>query len=417
MRRVKGSGKVAAMSAKQIVVGAAIVDGDRLLAAQRAYPEKLAGKWELPGGKVDPGEPDEVALLRECREELGVELQLGRRVGRDWPLGDSLVMRVWLATVASGAPQPLEHADLRWLTVDELHDVEWLTPDLPIVEKLASLIVDASHAEVRLRGGNVGGAVRVGATVRRPAGSWTPAVHALLSHLHHVGLDAIPRVLGVDDDGREILEYVPGDTADAHDPWPAWVWSDALLVQVARWLRRYHDAVASFRPRGPVEWRFGPQTLSDDEIVCHFDVAPYNVVVGFDFSGGPVLRCVLDWDVTGPGKPLDDVAHMAWNFLPCFDEDAHPDVEVVRRLLLLADAYAAFSPSEILEHLAPKYRRMVDAIHAGAAAGDAGMQNLIDAGHAADNAAALEAFVVRLPRLRALLTSSGRPERGVDPPS
>lgn len=403
---------MAAMSTKQVVVGAAILDGHRLLAAQRAYPERLAGKWELPGGKVDPGESDEAALIRECREELGVDIHLGRRVGRDWPLGEHGVMRVWLATIAGGELQSREHADLRWLTVEELHDVEWLAPDLPIVEKLASLMVDVSNAEEPLRGGNVGGAVRVGATVRRPTGPWTPAVHALLAHLRDAGLDAIPRVLGIDDDRREILEYVPGDTADAHDPWPLWVWSDSLLVQVARWLRRYHDAVAGFRPSGAVEWRFGSCVLPDDEIVCHLDVAVYNVVVGFDATGEPVLRCVIDWDVTGPGTPLDDVAFMAWNFLPCFDEPAHSDSEVVRRLVLLADSYGVFSPSEILEHLEPKYRQMVDAIHSGAAAGDVGMQNLIDGGHAADNAVALDAFVVRLPRLRALLTAEQEADRG-----
>ena len=103
------------------------------------------------------------------------------------------------------------------------------------------------------------------------------------------------------------------------------------------------------------------------------------------------------------------MAHLAWEFLPCYDESAHPDEEVVRRLRLLAEAYGV-SPSDLLERLAPKYRRMVEAIHSGAAAGDAGMQNLIDGGHAADNAAALDAFVVRLPRLRALLTA----ERSAD---
>ncbi|HET9188603.1 MAG TPA: (deoxy)nucleoside triphosphate pyrophosphohydrolase, partial [Acidothermaceae bacterium] len=119
------------MSERTVVVGAAILDHGRLLAAQRAYPAQLAGKWELPGGKVAAGESDEAALIRECREELGVEIQLGRRVGRDWPIRDTAAMRVWLATVVSGVPEAREHSALRWLTVDELHDVDWLAPDLP----------------------------------------------------------------------------------------------------------------------------------------------------------------------------------------------------------------------------------------------------------------------------------------------
>ncbi|RJL33383.1 (deoxy)nucleoside triphosphate pyrophosphohydrolase [Bailinhaonella thermotolerans] len=117
-----------------LVVGAAIVAGGRLLAAQRAEPPELAGGWEFPGGKVDPGESDEQALIRECREELGVEIALGARVGGDWRLGGDYVMRVWLATLVAGTPEAREHLALRWLRPDELYDVEWLPGDLPIVE-------------------------------------------------------------------------------------------------------------------------------------------------------------------------------------------------------------------------------------------------------------------------------------------
>jgi len=130
----------------QIVVGAAILDGDRVLAARRLGPPALAGKWELPGGKVDAGETDEAALVRECREELGVEVLLGRRVGRDWPIGEHGLLRVWLAT-AAGAPQCREHGEFRWLAVDELHDVDWLPADLPIVEKLAAMMLDIPSAD------------------------------------------------------------------------------------------------------------------------------------------------------------------------------------------------------------------------------------------------------------------------------
>lgn len=126
----------------QIVVGAAIIDGDRVLAAQRALPPSLAGLWEFPGGKVDVGETDEAALVRECREELGVEVLLGTRIGRDWPIGEHGVLRVWLAAIAAGELTAREHAQLRWLTVDQLDDVEWIPADLVVVQRLAAMLRD-----------------------------------------------------------------------------------------------------------------------------------------------------------------------------------------------------------------------------------------------------------------------------------
>lgn len=126
----------------QIVVGAAIIDGDRVLAAQRREPPVLAGLWEFPGGKVDPGETDEAALVRECREELGVDIVLGARIGRDWPIGPYGVLRVWLAGIAAGELTAREHAELRWLTVDELDDVEWIPADRAVVDRLAEILSD-----------------------------------------------------------------------------------------------------------------------------------------------------------------------------------------------------------------------------------------------------------------------------------
>jgi 8-oxo-dGTP diphosphatase len=118
----------------EIVVGAAIIAGGRLLAAQRADPPELAGGWEFPGGKVDPGESDEEALVRECREELGVQVGLGERVGGDWRLTANAVLRVWTAKITEGTPRPLEHLALRWLAAAEVYEVNWLAADLPVVE-------------------------------------------------------------------------------------------------------------------------------------------------------------------------------------------------------------------------------------------------------------------------------------------
>ena len=127
---------------RQIVVGAAIIDGDRVLAAQRSEPPSLAGLWEFPGGKVDAGETDEAALVRECREELGVDVMLGARIGRDWPIGEHGVLRVWLASIAAGELIAHEHAELRWLTIDELDDVPWIPADRVVVERLAGMLRD-----------------------------------------------------------------------------------------------------------------------------------------------------------------------------------------------------------------------------------------------------------------------------------
>ncbi|HET7397642.1 MAG TPA: (deoxy)nucleoside triphosphate pyrophosphohydrolase [Intrasporangium sp.] len=135
-----------------LVVGAALVDDverpTRLLAARRSAPAALAGGWELPGGKVDAGESPLAALHRELVEELGVQVVLGPHVpgprsGSTWPLGDHYEMLVWLASVETGVPTPLEdHDELRWLALDELYAVPWLPADLPIVRRVEARMRD-----------------------------------------------------------------------------------------------------------------------------------------------------------------------------------------------------------------------------------------------------------------------------------
>ncbi|MEU5576924.1 (deoxy)nucleoside triphosphate pyrophosphohydrolase [Streptomyces huasconensis] len=119
---------------ERIVVGAALYDDGRLLAARRSAPPELAGGWELPGGKVEPGERCEDALVRELREELGVEAEVVERVPGEWPLAKGYVLRVWTARLRSGDPEPLQdHDELRWLAPDQVWSVEWLAADVPAV--------------------------------------------------------------------------------------------------------------------------------------------------------------------------------------------------------------------------------------------------------------------------------------------
>lgn len=128
------------------VVGAAIVDSlslpSQLLVARRSAPAALAGLWEFPGGKVEPGESCEQALLRELREELGVSARLGAEVlgphAQGWRLNEKAAMRVFWAEIIDGVPLPLEdHSELRWVLLDEsVLELEWIPADFPIVEAL-----------------------------------------------------------------------------------------------------------------------------------------------------------------------------------------------------------------------------------------------------------------------------------------
>jgi 8-oxo-dGTP diphosphatase len=137
------------------VVAAAIVDDldapRLLLAARRSDRQHLAGRWEFPGGKVDPGETAVQALHRELREELGVTVELGSElVGPDdgaWRLSSRYTMRLWLARITAGVPEPLvEHDELRWLAPEEWLELPWLDADIRIVEALLASLAAAGPA-------------------------------------------------------------------------------------------------------------------------------------------------------------------------------------------------------------------------------------------------------------------------------
>ncbi|MET8526148.1 (deoxy)nucleoside triphosphate pyrophosphohydrolase [Micromonospora sp. NPDC005172] len=135
--RANGGGQAQRRDLK-VIVGAAIIRDGRVLACARSAPPEVAGMWEFPGGKVEPGEGEAEALIRECAEELAVRVEIGGRVGRNVRMAHGRsVLKVYAARLLHGdEPQALEHQALRWLTVDELDSVTWLPADAPIVAAL-----------------------------------------------------------------------------------------------------------------------------------------------------------------------------------------------------------------------------------------------------------------------------------------
>jgi hypothetical protein len=217
-------------------------------------------------------------------------------------------------------------------------------------------------SEETLPGGNTTGAVRIGDVVHKETSPWTPSVHALLRHLEAAGVEGVPRVLGFDDQGRQMLTYLPGEMIGGRDPWPAWACADATLVQVGEWLRRVHDATAGFVPPADERWFIGSR-MQPGWIVGHQDAAPYNAVMDGDRLVG-----FFDWDIAGPSTREADLAYSALLWVPLY-----PPVVEERsgRLHLLLDAYGyegdrhVFGPA-----IVQRARRQAAVIREMAAAGD-----------------------------------------------
>ena len=173
-------------------------------------------------------------------------------------------------------------------------------------------------AEVELSGGRVShGVVRIGDTVHRPAGPWTPTVHAFLRHLEERGYRGAPRVLGFDEQGREVLTYIDGVVASSS----SWTRGHGnkrsgrrthrqCLVEVARLIRELHDASADFRPANPV-WSEHAYPMLPAEVACHSDLGPHNTV----YRDGLPLA-FIDWDGARPNEPLLEFGMAAWWYVP-----------------------------------------------------------------------------------------------------
>ena len=213
------------------------------------------------------------------------------------------------------------------------------------------------------------GVEKVGRSVRRPVGPWTPAVHALLEYVQ-VRIPGVPRVLGVDEEAEE-LSFVPGVVHEQLN--------DAQIASAASWIRMFHDAVFEFEHEGP--WRFfGVERPS---IIGHNDLRPANMC--FD---GDAVAGVFDWDLAGPSTPALDLAYFAWSTVL-----TDPDVDVAAlRLEIIAEAYGCL-PEWICEAVVPRLDILIAGIPEAVRRGDVNMQRLVDAGEPERVAALRDRFV------------------------
>lgn len=249
-----------------------------------------------------------------------------------------------------------------------------------------------------LPGGGDLGARREGDTVVRVARPWTPSVHLLLQHLAERGFTGSPRPLGLDA-GHERLTHLPGEVVGDRRPWPCFVHTDEALAGVARWLAAYHRAVADFVPPPDAVWREQIEPWRPGLVIAHNDAAPYNCV----WDDGRVVGFV-DWDMAGPRSVEDDVAWVAFSWVPLHARhvvEAEGFREFDRRRERLATFLEAYgwsgSVEEALDRVARVVRRQVELMSARAAAGDQTYRRMVDL-HRDDDLRAALAEAARLRR-------------------
>jgi len=253
-----------------------------------------------------------------------------------------------------------------------------------------------SSTELPLNGGNMTtGVVRVGDTVRRPAGPWTPAVHALLRHLGEVGFDGSPRSLGIDDEGRHVVEWIDGGLTHPYAPLSP---VSPSLTDVGRQIRRFHDATTTFSPPDDAVWN--TVIVPDRQVqIVHHDLAAWNFVHGTNRS------VFIDWDLAGPGSVLWDLAWSAQSFAALAPNTAIDDAG--RRLRALVDGYGLNDEERVrlIELLPVRYQAMRDLLAEGHRSGEQPWARLWSEGHG-DSWARITAFATQhsVALLEALIT-------------
>lgn len=213
--------------------------------------------------------------------------------------------------------------------------------------------------EEELEGGNSNSTVvKIGNTVRRAMGPSSQSVHRLLHFLKNEGFQGSPRVLGVDDEDREILTYLPGSCSITEDAWS----SEEILVSAATLLKQLHEITATYSNMPDEAWGYEYPDKNRHETICHNDFGLYNVVIDNNRCTG-----VIDFDFAGPGPRIRDVAYAAYWFVPIsqrasdMKQYAKIDVEAgCKRLKLFCKICNIDANSKLLDMIGEVLHDMAD---------------------------------------------------------
>lgn len=199
-------------------------------------------------------------------------------------------------------------------------------------------------------------------------------MHALLAHLHEAGFEGVPRPLGIDGCGREVLSFIPGTV-----PWPdrfELLEPQQQLARAATLIREFHDAVAGFVPPADARWQVLIPAEGEPEIIAHHDLAPWNLVIGPRWA-------FIDWGLAAPGSRLWDVTYAMHGFVPLSANPRWQRGDAGTRVRVFADAYGLDEPQrrELVPMLARRTRAMYDFLARQARAGVQPWRGMWDTGH------------------------------------
>ncbi|GFZ33152.1 trifolitoxin immunity domain-containing protein [Clostridium zeae] len=241
----------------------------------------------------------------------------------------------------------------------------------------------------RLLGGNSTSVYKQNETVFREQKAWSSTIHSVLRHLEKVGYTNGPRFIGIDNSGMEVLSFVPGECKDNYPFTNDKNEQLSIIKKVAVMIRRFHDATLSFKGTDEDKWMFSYNGPLEKEVICHNDIAPYNITFVDDIPYG-----MIDFDTCCPAPRIWDIVYALYRFVP-FSEKVYDaekqkyrsyDVDIDKEFRknsigAFFDAYGMKCPYDLFEQMIARLQSLADLIYSEAKNGNSVFRTMMEDGH------------------------------------